>query len=74
LDLEGTEVARGSGWTEVPADSVVRIGRATAVLPAPGYATLRLSLFVGSPEAGAEQATNSYEFEVRGGPRLCRGT
>lgn len=80
LRLDGTEVARGSGETEIPADSVVRIGRAAAMLPSSGHATLNLSLFGGphgvapiTPE-GREETTNRYEFVVRGGSTRHRGT
>lgn len=63
LCVQGERVAHGAGEMEVPADSVVGIGRARAKLTAPGRATLQLKLSV-------ERATNednSYEFLVRSG-------
>src|SRR5918998_3715973 len=69
LYAEGATVAHGSGDTEIPADSVVRIGQARAKLPSPGHAVLRLVL-LGEGEA---DKTNSYEFVVRGGRAPRRG-
>jgi hypothetical protein len=69
LCLEGARVAHGSGEAEIPADSVVRIGRARAKLRAPGRAVLRLIL-LGKGEA---DKTNSYDFFVRGDRALRRG-
>jgi len=69
LYLEGTWVSGGSGETEIPADSVVQVGRARTELPAPGRATLRLSLF-GEGEANK---TSSYELWVRSDRAPRRG-
>jgi beta-mannosidase len=69
LYLEGIRVAHGSGEAEIPTDSVVRLGKARAKLPAPGRAVLRLIL-LGKGEA---DKTNSYEFFVRGGRAPRRG-
>jgi len=69
LYLEGATVAHGSGEAEIPTDSVVRLGKARAKLPAPGRAVLRLIL-LGKGEA---DKTNSYEFFVRGGRAPRRG-
>ncbi len=71
LCLEGAKVAYGSGEAEIPADSVVRIGLARAELTAPGHATLRLNLF---GEEAMTNKTNSYEFAVRSGSALRRGS
>jgi len=60
LYVEDDRVARGAGETEVPADSVVGIGRARAQLPAPGRATLLLKLSV----EGVTNEANGYEFLV----------
>ncbi len=60
LDLDGAGVARGSGWAEIGADSVTRIGRAAAMLPGPGRATLSLSL-----RGDGVHADNAYEFFVK---------
>jgi beta-mannosidase len=60
LYVEDDGVARGAGKTEVPADSVVGIGRARAQLPAPGRATLLLKLSV----EGVTNEANGYEFLV----------
>ena len=57
--LDGTRTASGGGVANVLADSVVEIGRARAMLPTPGDATLRLQLF-GDDLAAA----NEYEFQV----------
>jgi beta-mannosidase len=59
LLIGGWSVARGTGETNVPEDSVVRIGEAVATLPAPGPAVLRLRLF---GEEGP--LSNEYEFLV----------
>jgi len=69
LYLEGTRIAHGTGESEISGDSVARLGRARAKLPAAGHATLRLSL-LGEGEA---DKTNSYEFLVRGGRAPSRG-
>ena len=69
LYLGGAWVSGGSGETEIPADSVVKLGRARTVLSAPGRATLRLSLFGG----GEAKKTSSYELWVRSDRRLRRG-
>jgi beta-mannosidase len=59
LLLGGSSVARGTGETRVPKDSVMRIGEAVATLPAPGPAVLRLRLL------GDEgPLSNEYEFVV----------
>jgi hypothetical protein len=59
LLVGGSSVARGTGETRVPKDSVVRIGEAVATLPAPGPAVLRLRLL------GDEgPLSNEYEFVV----------
>jgi beta-mannosidase len=70
LYLEGTWVSGGSGETEIPADSVVKLGRAKTELPAPGRATLRLSLFGG----GGANKTSSYELWVRSDHLPRRGS
>ena len=67
--MEGSRVAYGSGEAEILADSMVRLGKARAKLPAPGRGTLQLSL-LGKGEA---DKTNSYEFFVRGGRAPRRG-
>jgi beta-mannosidase len=59
LYLDGAGVARGSGETEIPADSVTRVGEARARLPEAGRATLVLRL---SGEGVDE--TNTYDFIV----------
>ena len=59
LLIGGWSAARGTGETNVPKDSVVRIGEAVATLPAPGPAVLRLRLF---GEEGP--LSNEYEFLV----------
>jgi beta-mannosidase len=69
LYVEGATVAYGSGNTEIPADSVVRLGQARAKLSSTGHAVLRLVL-LGEGEA---DKTNSYEFIVRGGRVPRRG-
>lgn len=61
LCVEGDRVAHRAGKMEVPADCVVRIGRARAELPASGRAALLLKLSV----EGATNEDNSYEFFVR---------
>lgn len=58
LDLNGAQISRGEGETEVPADGAVRAGRARAPLPAEGNAVLRLWL------DGADGAENTYGFAV----------
>jgi beta-mannosidase len=70
LYLQGEVVAYGSGETDIPADSVVRLGQARAKLSSPGRVVLRLIL-LGKGEA---HKTNSYGFFVRGGRALRRGT
>ncbi|HET7271014.1 MAG TPA: hypothetical protein VFI90_07980, partial [Rubrobacter sp.] len=62
LYLDGASVARGSGETEVPADSVTRVGETRARLPGVGRATLVLRL---SGEGVDE--SNTYEFDVTDG-------
>jgi beta-mannosidase len=57
--LGGSSVASGDGETRVSKDSVKRVGKAEATLPAPGLAVLRLRL---SGEEGPAQ--NEYEFSV----------
>jgi beta-mannosidase len=59
LYLDGGSVARGSGVTEIPADSVTRIGEAKARFSEKGRATLVLRL---SGEGVDE--TNTYDFIV----------
>jgi beta-mannosidase len=59
LLVGGSNAARGTGETNAPKDSVVRIGEAVATLPAPGPALLRLRLF---GEEGL--LSNEYEFLV----------
>jgi beta-mannosidase len=59
LYLDGAGVARGSGETEIPADSVTRVGEARARLPEAGRATLVVRL---SGEGVDE--TNTYDFIV----------
>ena len=61
LLLGGTSVARGEGRTEVPADSVVRLGEAAAALPGSGPALLRLRL-----SGDGVEARNEYGFTVGG--------
>jgi hypothetical protein len=61
LYVEGEMVAQGAGELQVPADSVVGIGRAGAKRTVPGRATLLLKL---SGEGATDEA-NSYEFLVR---------
>jgi beta-mannosidase len=70
LYLEETKVASGSGEAEIAADSVAQIGRAKAVLPAPGRAALRLWLY-----GEGVEASNAYDFFVRdrAGPRRAKG-
>ena len=58
LLVGGSNAARGTGETNVPKDSVVRIGEAVATLPAPGPAILRLRLY------GEDPLSNEYEFLV----------
>ena len=70
LYLQGEVVAHGSGETDIPADSVVRLGQARAKLSSPGRVVLRLVL-LGKGEA---HKTNSYGFFVRGGRAPRRGT
>jgi beta-mannosidase len=57
--LGGSSVASGDGETRVSKDSVTRVGKAEATLPAAGLAVLRLRL---SGEEGPAQ--NEYEFSV----------
>ncbi|MBA2714485.1 MAG: hypothetical protein H0U55_13140 [Rubrobacteraceae bacterium] len=63
LYVEGERVDHGAGEMQVPADSVVGIGRARARLPAPGRAALLLKLSV----ERATEVANSYEFFVGSG-------
>jgi hypothetical protein len=51
-------MACGDGETEIPDDSVVRIGEVKATLPASGIAVLRLCLF-------GEDATAYNEYQLR---------
>jgi beta-mannosidase len=61
LRLGGANIARGAGETEIARDSVVRIGEASATLPAPGIAVLQLRL------SGRDvTAHNRYGFRVSG--------
>jgi beta-mannosidase len=65
LLLGGRRVAQGRGEAEVPRDSVVGIGEARAVLPAPGRAVLSLRL-----SGGGRSISNEYAFRVsQGGGR-----
>jgi len=57
--LEDYRVAGSRGEVEIPADSVVEIGKVMAELTAPGDATLRLHLSGGGVAVG-----NEYEFRV----------
>ena len=59
VQVVGETVARGSGETEIPADSVMRVGEARTRLVDAGKGTLTLSLSGDSVEQ-----TNSYEFVV----------
>ena len=58
LYIEDERVAKGGGELEIPADSVVRLGRARSELIAPGRATLLLRLSAG----GVTYEQNRYEF------------
>jgi beta-mannosidase len=61
LRLGGANIARGDGETEIAKDSIVRIGEASATLPAPGIAVLQLRL------SGRDvTAHNRYGFRVSG--------
>jgi len=62
LRVEGGKLARGSGATVVPADSVVRLGEARARLVGAGRATLTLML-----SGDGVDETNDYGFVVTGG-------
>jgi len=64
LYVEGGAVARGSGKTKIPGDSVIRVGEAKAKLSGLGKATLVLKL---SGERVDE--TNTYDFSVTGHAR-----
>lgn len=66
LLIGGSRSARGGGQTQVPGDSVLRIGEVVATLPSSGFALLRLRLF-----ADGVSARNEYEFKV--GRSECRG-
>jgi beta-mannosidase len=72
LLLGGASVARGDGQTEIPADSVLKVGKAMATLPGSGSAILRLRLF-----GDGVTASNEYEFTVghpgRRGPSAPEG-
>jgi hypothetical protein len=68
----GSSVARGDGQSEIPADSVLKVGKAVATLPGSGSALLRLRL-VGD----GVTARNEYESTVghpgRRGPSAPEG-
>jgi beta-mannosidase len=59
LLLGESSIARGGGQTEILADSVLRVGKAAAALPASGSALLRLRLY-----GEGVTARNEYEFTV----------
>ncbi|MGH3145822.1 MAG: glycoside hydrolase family 2 protein [Rubrobacter sp.] len=61
LLLGGSSIAHGGGETEIPEDSVVRIGEAETTLKAPGPAVLRLELL-----GGEGTVSNEYAFRVDG--------
>jgi beta-mannosidase len=62
LRIEGEKLARGSGTTVVPADSVMHLGKARASLAGAGHATLALKL-----SGDDVDETNDYSFAVTGG-------
>jgi beta-mannosidase len=64
LNVGWETMARGSGTTEIPGDSVTRLGKAKARLSGVGKATLVLKL---SGERVDE--TNTYDFSVTGHAR-----
>lgn len=59
LRLENAEVASGCVRSQIPGDSVVRIGELKAGLPASGNAEIRLCL-----AAGDVKSRNTYRFRV----------
>jgi beta-mannosidase len=59
LLLGESNLARGGGQTEILADSVLKVGKAVATLPASGSALLRLRLF-----GEGVTARNEYAFTV----------
>jgi beta-mannosidase len=64
IQLGGKTLASGAGETEIPGDSVTRVGEAQARLSAAGAATLVLGL----TGAGVNE-TNAYGFLVTAGAR-----
>jgi beta-mannosidase len=64
VHVDGKMVTRGSGRTEIPADSVTRVGEAKARPAEVGKGTLILSL-----SGGGVGETNAYDFFVTGGGR-----
>jgi beta-mannosidase len=72
LLIGGSRSARGGGQTQVPGDSVLRVGEVVAALPSSGFALLRLRLL-----ADGVSARNEYEFKVgrseRRGPSALGG-
>jgi len=69
LCLGDTDVASGHVEVEIPADSVVEAGRATAILPRPGRAKLRLRLYGQGMDVG-----NAYDFLVMDAARVHKTT
>jgi beta-mannosidase len=73
LLLGGSSVTRGGGQTEIPADSVLKVGKVVATLPTSGSALLRLSL-----SGEGVTVRNEYEFTVghlgRRGPSAPGGS
>jgi beta-mannosidase len=69
LYLDGDFVARGEGETEIPADSVTRVGDARARLSEVGKATLILKL-----SGDGVEESNTYEFTVTDGAGRGRST
>jgi hypothetical protein len=59
VQIDGRTVAGGAGETEIPADSVTRVGEAETRLAGAGKGTLILRL-----SGDGVKETNSYDFVV----------
>jgi beta-mannosidase len=64
VQVDGRSVAGGAGETEIPADSVTRLGEAEARIAYAGNGTLVLALF-----GDGIKESNSYDFLVTSRPR-----